>query len=450
MHSDKELQIATQIAYMDFDIGLIDSKEYTLRELLLNHSTYLADAERELRNSNDEIARQEAQAKIDLYNQIIAKDSQYGNWKIVDIGDDNANSGFYACTIETDEGDAIIGFRGSESSDSIQVSNDWIEADLGLLNNDETKQQERAEAYMKHLYEKFGEKYLYTLTGHSLGGNLAIHGGLSASEEMRSQIQKVVSFDGPGFSDEYIREHINDINEMENKMITYQWSIVSKLLFPASEIICVRISEAPINSPEDIANILKYYLYRHDTCFLEYDENGNVIEGNGFTNTLYEGSDTVIGIVSKVADLAGTVTALGTELADQIIYTVIAEKNYEGYKALVEKYNKVISWMKDKIIESCMGTADFEVQFNVLKEVSEIENSITNELNCILNEINGIKGKMPVGLSFWLAKLKLERLSGAINTEKRNLHNMVASVQNIADKYAYFENCIINNATSLS
>ncbi|MFR0028303.1 MAG: hypothetical protein ACLRVG_00140 [Coprococcus phoceensis] len=46
------------------------------------------------------------------------KNSEYAQWEIVEIKDDNANSGFYGCMIDCGDGQSMFGFRGSES-DSI-------------------------------------------------------------------------------------------------------------------------------------------------------------------------------------------------------------------------------------------------------------------------------------------------------------------------------------------
>ncbi|MFR0030047.1 MAG: hypothetical protein ACLRVG_09220 [Coprococcus phoceensis] len=43
------------------------------------------------------------------------KNSEYAQWEIVEIKDDNANSGFYGCMIDCGDGQSMFGFRGSES-----------------------------------------------------------------------------------------------------------------------------------------------------------------------------------------------------------------------------------------------------------------------------------------------------------------------------------------------
>ena len=139
------------------------------------------------------------------------------DWKIVDITDLNRQSGFYACTIETDKKNAIVAFRGSESKNIVK---DWISADFGLINSTETEQQSLAEAYADILSgndgksrNKIGKYENIGVTGHSLGGNLAEHFTIKSAklgrEELYSRIKQCDSLDGPGFSEKYITDRDN-------------------------------------------------------------------------------------------------------------------------------------------------------------------------------------------------------------------------------------------------
>ena len=154
------------------------------------------------------------------------------SWVIKDSCNDNSGTGMYGCMIETEPGEAVIAFRGSESYDVEQFVKDWVTADAGLLNSTVTAQQQRAEEYTRMLYAKYGDQYdSFSLTGHSLGGNLAEHCMITAPDGFAKKIDRAVNLDGPGFSDEYIARHANQIRKNGGKIDHYQWSLVGTLLF---------------------------------------------------------------------------------------------------------------------------------------------------------------------------------------------------------------------------
>ncbi len=163
-----------------------------------------------------------------------------GDWKIVDVYDCNLGaadgSGCYGCVIDVGDGEAIVAFRGSE--DPMEMDNlvqDWLKSDLGLLNNTLTPQQDDVYAFLKQIAESdYIDNYdSIGLAGHSLGGNLAMHGAVvSGMPEigLDDKLARCVSFDGPGFSDEYTKENRELIEKVNEKITHYQWSVVGGLL----------------------------------------------------------------------------------------------------------------------------------------------------------------------------------------------------------------------------
>ena len=271
-YSDRDLLVATQIAYYDIDREVHDK---TLRQIceenpdIYNH---LLKNQEEAESNLEKIRAQEA---IDLYHEINSPDSKYGNWIIRNVNDQNEETGFYGCLIETSDKSAIVGFRGSESSSDTQIKKDWVEADLGLLNHEATNQQEVATEYMKYINEKYNYEN-YATSGHSLGGNLSAHAGLTAPEEMRNKITQCYSFDGPGFSNEYIAEHQDEIEAFGTKITHYQWSLVGELLYhlPGEKFKTIKTKDE-VYGKNDMQSLTQ----KHDTCFVEFDEKGNVISG---------------------------------------------------------------------------------------------------------------------------------------------------------------------------
>ena len=127
------------------------------------------------------------------------------------------------------------------------------------------------------------------MTGHSLGGNLAEYATImSYKYGLDKKIKQCASLDGPGFSDEFIKTNREHILAMSGVMKHYKWSLISGMLLdlPGVEYETVRVSTKgkPI---ENIANLISPTLFqmffsfvRHDTKYLEYDENDNFVHGN--------------------------------------------------------------------------------------------------------------------------------------------------------------------------
>ena len=245
-----------------------------------------------------------------MFCELSDPNSKYADWKIIDIKSLNdlsidGSNGFYAVMIETGEGQAMVGFRGSESFETWQTEEDWFIADVGLLNSTETKEQQAAREYMAYLQNTYGSKYTewYT-TGHSLGGNLAEHAAITAPEDMN--IVHSWSLDGPGVSNEYLDYWSNEIAFRLDVLTHYQWSWVGGLLnrFEIDEFdqyietedyddnftldydnrwIKLKFDENGNYSGCEIgideAHYLSSFFFRHDTCFAYLDENGYFIPG---------------------------------------------------------------------------------------------------------------------------------------------------------------------------
>lgn len=219
VHSDAEMDLASLIAYQDIPAGM------TIGDYLkANPGSDFADQVERIMSENH----------VDCTN-----------WRVMAVADDENASGMYGCMLDDGSGEAIVAFRGSvgldigalASGDSEQRM-DWISADLGLLNGQITYQQERERQFIQQIYDQYGDRYNYTFTGHSLGGNLAMDAAITAPEGMRDLIRGAVGLDSPGFSTEYWEAHADQIAEMEGRLTHYRWSPVGALLtVPGSDMI---------------------------------------------------------------------------------------------------------------------------------------------------------------------------------------------------------------------
>lgn len=200
------------------------------------------------------------------------------DWKIVETFDENkpGESGFYGTVIDTGDG-LIVSFRGSEPVGDLQnLQQDWIKADAGLIIGDVTEQQQDANRFIDYLINKGyfnGEQDIY-FAGHSLGGNLAEHSTFyAASRGVSEHIIKTMSYDGPGFTKEYLREHREAIKTAtENvEMKHIEQSLVGGLLqyVPGVEYMYAKLN--------DNGAVL------HGTEYVVFDKDGNVVKGHTAT-----------------------------------------------------------------------------------------------------------------------------------------------------------------------
>ncbi len=315
-YTDKDMQVVTQLAYIDFDLLLNNYQdkfgkgEYpSIAYLIDNHydEIYNQYMEKVIDGKDDTMKGERKAGAEEFLESLKDSNSKYRDWKIVDVNDKNSENGFYALTIETDADSAVIGFRGSESIDLTQKINDWLLADFGLLNSIITDQLDSVTEYMEYINNKFNYSD-YVTAGHSLGGNESSHAVITAPEGMN--VVKGYSFDGPGNSDEYLDRYSDEIEKNGNKIVHYQWSIVGGLLnmipnadckqvvadskyYPDDiisdiykKVFSTDVSDGTIQSIfdiKDMINILINYFSIHDTCFLKFDNNNSLIVSDEVT-----------------------------------------------------------------------------------------------------------------------------------------------------------------------
>ena len=202
----------------------------------------------------------------------------YPDWKLSAIGDTNDTTGFYACVIETGEKEAAVAFRGSEFTfEGDQMYYDGLEADAGLLNSLETRQQKEVEKFLEENHSLLKGYDNITMTGHSLAGNLEEHATIVCAEtDLNDNIEACVSLDGPGFSQAYLARHRASLQKVHAHMRHIRWSPVGILLNDLDHDV-VDYQEAAV-SPG-----MEGRLLRHAQGNLVYDEHGNIVPGNSIS-----------------------------------------------------------------------------------------------------------------------------------------------------------------------
>ncbi|MCR5234948.1 MAG: DUF2974 domain-containing protein, partial [Lachnospiraceae bacterium] len=245
----------------------------------------------------------------------------------------------YAITIETEPGNAIISFRGSEKVDG-NFPPDWIYSDGGIATGKLTYQELMAVKYLDEIEKEYGDKYSsYAITGHSLGGDLALVSTMltSNSQYVSSEISKKISqsvgFDAPGHPEEFIDKYADNINAMSDVMTHYQYSLVGEIFTSLCEetsryyhvradVCFPDISAIDLVMPglreKQNLELLQAYVLKHSTAMLEFDSYDNLeriesIHRDGLSkfmdlaSGLVDRKSTLQNIIGDVSNIYGSI-----------------------------------------------------------------------------------------------------------------------------------------------
>lgn len=397
-YSDVEMVIATQVAYLNINgqnHALGQNVGEAVNNILNKYGTY--DSSTGGYTLKEGIQGADA-AQFDTAQRILTLSEQnnvtsWQNWTVVDSCDHNSESGFYGCLIDTGNGDAIIGCRGSESYDMEQGIKDWGAADIGRLNNPLTLQQADATRYMERLYSKYGDSYdSFSFTGHSLGGSLATHAAITAPKGMQDKIDTVISFDGPGFSDEYLKAHALEISRVADKLHHYEYSWVGGLLFQPPGI-DNRVVKAHDDTRQD--SEFMNQAWRHDTVNIEFDENGNVMPGERgelqkISNPISKcieiipwGMNMLFWIPAKMfgITLISFLYSMREQVEqqlEQVVHTIV-EKAHELYDAYL----------------SMVVSGEYEIRTGEVSSMADSLETLQSRMNRIAESIRDIRRNLP-------------------------------------------------------
>lgn len=425
-HTDKDLNLASQIAYYDFQKDQLDGNA-TIEALL----------QQDMQSSDTKIKEN----ATTLYELIQSTNADAKNWVIKDVKDDNENTGFYGCVIETKTEDAIIAFRGSEGvgdpAKMDQFYKDWYEADLGLLNTKETKQQALAEKYMTEINKKYSYDS-YNLTGHSLGGNLATHALLTAPESMLNNIERCQSNDGPGFSDEYLTFYQKAIKERATLIDHYQWSVVGNILnpIPGENFQTVKVKDEVYDDT----------FGKHALSSVVFDNNGNVQEGK--LDPLASIVHTISNSIDNTTYLPGTIVILEYLKTPPIVtlFNMSRDIAMDLVKNAFESFsNACKNWFTNTFLGG--NRASFLINTKALSE--EITNLKTYyaQLQNLKEQVNAQRIHLRfLCLSSLIIQRQLNRLERDLNTEANKVLRLKMAGERILQTYTRTEDTLTEHA----
>lgn len=220
---DVFLSKMSQLCYLD-----IPTKYYKLPlkvGSLCKYYLYTNKGRRALKNRFGNIYREHEQWEQFLNDMI----NNYYDIEIVGVYDNNHTdeTGLYASIFLTQQKEYVIAFRGSEMLGNNRHRNDY-DNNFALAYMLETPQQLKALEFINEC-EKSLKGKIY-LTGHSLGGNLALYIMLAA-KCLKNRVEGCYAYNAPGFNDDFLITYAERIQCVESKIFNIQnkYDIISSI-----------------------------------------------------------------------------------------------------------------------------------------------------------------------------------------------------------------------------
>lgn len=148
--------------------------------------------------------------------EAVRQDDTLMSARIADVHVDPAGGGHSAVFLSQETGDAVVVFKGT------QGAQEWMDNFQGG-NTTDTDCQKSALAWYQEVYREQGlESYEVTVSGHSKGGNKAKY-----ITVLDGTVDRCVSFDGQGFSDQFMEKYADQIaarqGKVENHNVDYDY-----------------------------------------------------------------------------------------------------------------------------------------------------------------------------------------------------------------------------------
>ena len=337
--------------------------------------------------------------------------SECGDYKIIDVCnmEDANKNGLYVMMVEDAPGHATILIRGTNGD-----LTEWIGDDAALVKagSQETPQQTAIREYMERIgNDPRFDGYTFTITGHSLGGQLAMHAAITADDAMKGRIDGVVSMDGPGFPQEYLDKYASEIDKLNGKMEHYQWSLVGNSL------------KQPGNVDNHILESANTYheplgLGRHDVNSIKIDENGNFVEGEmdplakvwgGISNTADFADTNIFTMILTVATLYFSIKTILPSLIKIGAVIALCDAVVEGIRCLWDAITK----------KQVSGT--FDVDITALLRIAEEMETLSGEMFGVAADaediINSVQSKTA---DIWILKNHTKAIIDDIQKDAKN------------------------------
>lgn len=175
-----------------------------------------------------------AENNTKLFNAV-AYSKRYGKVRAKfyeDIAEKDSDTQFCGVVFVLPKNLNVISFRGTDSTIL-----GWKE-NCNMLYKYPVSSQEISVAYIDKVIPRLRGKVI--VTGHSKGGNLAIYSSVYCNKKNKKKIERIISFDSPGFTEEFVNDeaYINTLPKI-SKFVPEE-SMIGMLLTDKSKVHIVK------------------------------------------------------------------------------------------------------------------------------------------------------------------------------------------------------------------
>ena len=366
---DSQMNLLSQLAYVDLPRKIYENMSMNNNCTVLQIIDFYLKDEAELEKISGRCAMDKDEWRKTL--EQIKNDPELCGLMIRGYEDQNkeGDTGLVAYCFETGDDEAIIAYRGSETRAGLSPK-DW-EDNFQTGFTARTEQQEAALKFLDDMKKKYGYTSFET-TGHSKGGNNSQYVAI-----MSDDVKRCVSFDAPGFCDNFMVGRAPEILAGRDKIVAYEGKldIVSSLLFNVA-------GKVVIIDTEEQAN----FLYNHKpNLFL--DEN----------SSFYEEAEKSV-ICTAVRTYTMRVSTLlpdwaGLYLVDSVFNIMDDEFGIKEAGGLYIGLLALPMLLKNALYElsflGCYYTGKAALEY-AGRKLEELQNEMEKIANGILNELNSI------------------------------------------------------------
>lgn len=317
-----------------------------------------------------------------------------------------------------------------------------VDNDLGLCNNAMTPQQYAAAQYTTMIYNNYGDQFdSFDLAGHSLGGENAFAAALNTCQGMQEKIKRVVSFDGPGSSDEFLYANRDAIERMSEVMVHYKYTFIGYVLTqpPGIEDYTIETYETIPGTGEETPS------FRHSICFIRFDENGmpivtdddKLLEMESFITgaldytTRAKGVFVLFELIDMASLLGVSPLAFITLIACRIGFKI-------GDMIDINELNELANALSSQLVGR-MQTFEINVKFqNIYVDYESMED---NYSKCI-SRVENVGSKLGF-LNACFSKITINNICHEMNIEKKYTENLHNAAKNIYSYYSQAEKNIM-------
>ncbi len=380
--NEVEMMILSQLAYKEPNASSINNgngKIYLSEFIEANYDYLAKNVGEDVRESLDSLY-----AKVSGENE--------SDYTIVKSSSGKYGVGFYAFAVQGPDDDTVtVAARGSESETVKDVVQDFVVQDfIGVGVLVEGPQNMEMNNFMEDL-EGYDSVYL---TGHSLGGNLAVSGAVGFEDT--DKIKGVYTFNSPGQNYAFCETHKEGIAAVSDKTVNYQneGDIVSDINTSIGKTIYVKSETG--DSVELTNNFTNHFLPDMSIS------NGSFVTTGSKSDIHYQGN-AIVTAGTTVLSGTGLAIAAGTMfVADEVVPTVkkIGSWFEEKFKALGEwvgdtfvngsenesKSNSIANYNSTGVCSGTINTEKINAAHSKIKEIVEAYKNVNLEVS----EITGV------------------------------------------------------------